>query len=313
VRPSTPAVVEQIPARWERLDERFAEVGGESTVARIADGCRWTEGGVYVPAGRYFVWSDIPNDRMLRWDETSGVVSVFRSPSGYANGSTLDEQGRLISCQHGHRQVVRTEHDGRLTVLADSYRGKRLNSPNDVVVRSDRSIWFTDPTYGILSDYEGYQSEPEVGSQNVYRIHPDTGECVAVAEDFDQPNGLAFSRDESQLYVVDSGRGNLRVFDCAPDGTLSGGDVLADCTAGIFDGIRLDSAGRIWAAAGDGVHCLDPDGTLLGKLLLPEPVANVVFGGPRGNLLFACASTSVYLLMLKVTGAPGAHARRSKA
>ena len=308
MRPSTAGEVEQIPTRWERRDERFAAVDGESRVTRIAEGCRWSEGGTYVPAGRYFVWSDIPNDRLLRWDETSGVVSVFRSPAGYPNGSTLDQQGRLITCLHGKRQVVRTEHDGSLTVLADSYQGHRLNSPNDVVVHSDGSVWFTDPTYGILSDYEGYQAEPEVGSQNVYRIDPVTGGCAAVLTDFDQPNGLAFSLDESRLYVVDSGRSHLRAFDVQADGSLTGGAVLAECTAGTFDGIRLDRAGRIWGGAADGVHVLDPDGTLLGKLLLPEVVANVAFGGPRGNLLFASASTSVYCLMLKVTGAPAVYA-----
>jgi gluconolactonase len=284
-----------IPTRWERLDDRFARMNGDERVLRIGTGCRWAEGPAYVPAGRYFLWSDIPNDRVLRWDETTGAVGVFRSPAHYANGRTLDREGRLVTCEQGTRRVTRTEHDGTETVLADSWDGKRLNSPNDVVVGSDGSVWFTDPSYGIDSDYEGVSAPAEI---------------APVAQDFERPNGLAFSRDESQLYVVDTRRNHIRVFDVAPDGGLSGGAVLAECGQGQFDGIRLDTQGRIWAAAGDGVHCIHPDGTLLGKLLLPEIVANVVFGGPKRNMLFACATTSVYMLMLNTTGAPGAHARR---
>ena len=300
---------ETIPARWERLDDRFT-VGGDDRVLRIATGCRWTEGPVYVPAGRYFLWSDIPNDRMLRWDETTGAVGVFRSPAGYTNGHTLDREGRLVSCEQGLRRIVRTEHDGTSTVLADRWNGKRLNSPNDVVVGSDGSVWFTDPSYGIDSDYEGFAAPTEIDGCHVYRVDPDTGECTTAAEDFDRPNGLAFSLDESLLYIVDTPRNHIRVFDTTPEGALTGGDVLATCTTGQFDGIRLDSQGRIWAAAGDGIHCLDPDGTLLGKLLLPETVSNLSFGGPKHNLLFVCATTSVYMLMVNVVGAPGVHSRR---
>ena len=305
-RPGHPPA-DALPAVWERLDDRFAAVDGDAHVVRIASGCRWAEGGTYLPAARSFVWSDIPNDRLLRWDELTGQTGVFRSPAGYPNGSTLDGQGRLVTCQHGSRSVTRTEHDGSVTVLADRHEGRRFNSPNDVVVDRSGAVWFTDPTYGIATDYEGFAAESETGGSHVYRIDPD-GSTRQVTTDFDQPNGLALSLDESQLYVVDSERRHLRVFDVTADGRLEGGSVLAESTAGTFDGVRLDTAGRIWAAAEDGVHCLHPDGTLLGKLLLPEVVANVTFGGLKRNLLFACATTSVYLLMLNVTGARGPYA-----
>jgi len=296
-----------VPTTWERLDERFDAVDGDSLTERIASGCRWTEGGTYLPASRSFVWSDIPNDRLLRWDELTGETGVFRSPAAYPNGSTLDGEARLVTCEQGPRRVTRTEHDGSITVLADRFEGKRFNSPNDVVVDRSGRVWFTDPAYGISSDYEGFQAEPEMDGRHVYRIDPD-GACHRVTDDFDQPNGLALSLDETQLYVVDSGRRHLRVFDVTEDGGLTGGRELAACTAGTFDGIRLDSTGRIWAAAGDGVHCLHPDGTLLGQLMLPEVVANLTFGGLKRNVLFACATTSVYLVMLNVTGAPGPYA-----
>lgn len=298
---------EVLPATWVRLDDRFAAVDGDSVVARIATGCRWTEGGTYLPAARSFVWSDIPNDRLLRWDELTGQVGVFRSPSRYANGSTLDGQGRLVTCEQGPRRVTRTEHDGSVTVLADRFEGGRFNSPNDVVVDRRGGIWFTDPSYGIRTDYEGFAAEPELDGRHVYRIDPD-GTCRRVADDLEQPNGLALSLDETQMYVVDSELHHLRVYDVGPDDRLHDGRVVADCTVGTFDGIRLDSTGRIWASAGDGVHCLDADGTLLGKLLLPEIVANVAFGGLKRNLLFACGTTSVYVLMVNVTGAPGPYA-----
>lgn len=303
------APADSLPTTWERLDDRFAEVNGDKVVVRIASGCRWAEGGTYLPASRSFVWSDIPNDRLLRWDELTGETGVFRSPAGYPNGSTLDGQGRLVTCQHGEHRVVRTEHDGAVTVLAGRWEGRRFNSPNDVVVDRAGRVWFTDPTYGILSDYEGFASTSQTGGSHVYRVDTD-GTCHRVADDFDQPNGLALSLDERQLYVVDSERRHLRVFDVSDDGGLTGGRELAACTAGTFDGVRLDSTGRIWAAAADGVHCLDPDGTLLGKLRLPEIVANLTFGGLKRNLLFACATTSVYAVMLNVTGAPGPYATR---
>jgi gluconolactonase len=294
---------ELIPTTFEVLDERSADVKGDHRVERIDFRCRWAEGPVYVPAGRYLLVSDIPNDRILRWDEPTGAIGVFRHPAGYANGHTLDGQGRLVSCEHGNRRVTRTEHDGTITVLADRYDGRRLNSPNDVVVHSDGSVWFTDPAYGIDSDYEGHRAESEIGGCHVYRIDPESGSCDIVADDFDRPNGLAFSLDETQLYIGDSRAKHIRLFD-VDDGVLSGGRLFATCTNGTFDGLRLDDTGRIWAAAGDGVHCLHPDGTLLGKLLLPEEASNLVFGGLKRNHLFVSATTSVYAILGNVTGAP---------
>lgn len=291
-----------VPAVYERLDERFAAVGGDSRLERLWTGARWTEGPLYVPAGRYLLFSDIPDDRVLRWDETDGSVSVFESPAGYANGRTIDRQGRVVACQHGQRRVVRTEHDGSTTVLADRWDGRRLNSPNDVVVSTDGAVWFTDPPYGIASDYEGHRAEPEIDGCHVYRIDPGSGEVVAVATDLERPNGLAFSVDGGRLYVADTQRRHLRVFDVHGD-RLTGGDVFADLDGGP-DGVRVDTAGRVWVAAGDAVHVLDPDGTLLGRLRLPEEVSNLAFGGPKRNRLFLTATTSVYSILLTVTGAP---------
>jgi gluconolactonase len=270
---------------------------------RLYTGCRWTEGPAYFPAGRYLVFSDIPNDRMLRLDETTGTVGVFREPSGYANGHTVDRNGRLISCEQGNRRVTRTEHDGSITVLADRYDGKRLNSPNDVVERADGSIWFTDPSYGIDSDYEGHQAPSEIGACHVYRIDPASGRVSIVADDFERPNGLAFSLDERELYIVDTRVRHIRRFAADEDGTLSGGEVFAACDAGSFDGIRLDDAGRVWAAAHDGLHCFDPDGSLIGKLFIPEIVANFTFGGPQRNQLYITASSSLYGIRVNVNGA----------
>ena len=291
-------------ADFEIIDERFAHcVKTSARVERLFEGCSWAEGPAYFPAGRSLVWSDIPNDRQLRWDETTGVTGVFRQPAGYTNGNTVDRQGRLVSCEHGGRRVSRTEHDGSITTIADRFEGKRLNSPNDVVVKSDGSIWFTDPAYGIDSDYEGHRAECEIGACHVYRVDPATGAVRVVADDFVRPNGLAFSPDEGCLYVSDTGGPrHIRVFEVSGEGKLSGGDVFATATVGGFDGFRLDDAGRIWTSAGDGVHCYDPDGTLLGKVRGPEVVANVVFGGPKRNRLFICGTTSLYSVLLPVNG-----------
>jgi gluconolactonase len=293
------------------LDERFHRlVSGNARLETLYEGCRWAEGPAYFPAGRYLVWSDIPNDRMMRYDEMSGTVALFRSPAGYTNGNTVDRQGRLVSCEHGNRRVSRTEHDGSITVIASHYRGKRLNSPNDVVVRSDGSIWFTDPSYGIDSDYEGHKAESEIGACHVYRVDPQTGEVRVVADDFVRPNGIAFSVDERRLYVADTGATHvkdgprhIRVFDVSDDGALSGGGVFASCSSGLFDGFRVDEAGRLWTSAGDGVHCYHPDGTLIGKVLVPETVANLVFGGPKRNRLYICGTTSLYAITTHVNGA----------
>lgn len=302
--------IDTVPVSYEVLDERFRTgrcMNGDDRMQVLHTGGRWVEGPVYLPAWRQLIWSDIPNDRLLRWDETSGAVSVFRSPAGHTNCNTLDREGRLISCEQGGRRVTRTEHDGRITVLADRWQGKRLNSPNDAVVRSDGSVWFSDPDFGITSDYEGFRAESEIGANNVYRIDPDSGEVRLVADGFGAPNGLVFSLDESQLYVSDTRSGVIRVFDVRDDGTLSDGKVFAEMRDGYgrFDNIRFDDGGRLWAAAMDGgVHCYAPDGTLLGRLLTPEPVANVAFGGAKNNIMFLAASTSVYCLMTAVTGAP---------
>jgi gluconolactonase len=302
--------ITSIPTELDVLDERFSDCRGDDRVERFELGGRWLEGPVYVPAGRYLLVSDIPNDRILRWDETTGEVGVFRHPAGYANGHTLDAIGRLVSCEHGHRRVSRTEHDGSITVLADRYEGKRFNSPNDVVVRSDGSIWFTDPSYGIDSDYEGHRADSEIGGCHVYRIDPVMGACNIVAEDFVRPNGLAFSLDETQLYIADSRVKHIRVFDVDGDGDrLTGGRLFAESAEGAFDGLRLDTRGRVWTAAGTGVECYDPDGTLIGRLRLPETASNLVFGGPKRNRLFITATTSVYSLMLTVNGAPPVWAR----
>jgi gluconolactonase len=292
---------------YEVLDPRFEPCFKPSAkLEQLYDGCRWAEGPAYFPAHRSLVWSDIPNDRMLRYYEPTGDVSVFRAPANNANGHTVDPQGRLVSCEHGTRRVTRTEHDGTITVLADSFEGKRLNSPNDVVVRSDGAVYFTDPSYGIESDYEGNKGESEFegGACYVFRVDPITGALQIVADDFDRPNGLAFSVDERLLYVADSGGPhNMSVLDVADDGTLTNKREFAVCEQGVFDGFRLDSDGRIWTSAADGVHCYDPDGTLLGKIHVPEVVANVTWGWPKRNRLYLCATTSVYAIVLAVNGA----------
>lgn len=295
-------MTELIPAVFETFDERFALIGGDDNLERLYRGTRWAEGPVYFPAGRYLVWSDIPNERMLRWDEMTGHVGPFRQPSGYTNGNTRDRQGRMLSCEQGNRRVTRTEHDGSITVIADRWEGKRLNSPNDVVEKSDGSIWFTDPPYGITSNYEGVKAEQEIDGCHVYRVLH--GQVSRVADDFVRPNGLAFSLDEKLLYIADTRANHIRVFDVLDDGTLSGGKVFAENTGGKYDGLRLDDAGRIWAAYGKQIHCYHPDGTLIGRLLLPEDCANLTFGGLKRNRLFITATSSLYSLMLNVTGAP---------
>ena len=303
----------ELTSSFEIIDPGFRRLALPYVhVEKLYTGCRWAEGPAWFAAGRYLVWSDIPNDRVLRWDETDGSVSVFRQPSMNSNGHTVDLQGRLISCEHLSRCVSRTEFDGKRTVLADRFDGKRLNSPNDVVVKSDGSIWFTDPSYGIDSDYEGDAAPSEIGSNNVYRIDPRDGRVAVVASDFDQPNGLAFSPDESLLYIADTGLTHradgphhVRRFKVSADAcALSGGEVFATCAAGLHDGFRTDVHGNLWLSAGDGVHCVTSGGTLLGKILIPESVANVCFGGPKLNRLFICGTTSLYSVFLNTSAAP---------
>jgi gluconolactonase len=289
-------------AGYEPIEPEFHELfAGHARVERLWTGARWCEGPAWFAAGRYLVWSDIPNDRMLRWDETDGSVSVFRTPANNSNGNTVDPQGRLVTCEHRARRVTRTELDGSVTVLADSYEGKRFNSPNDVVVRSDGSVWFTDPPYGILSDYEGDKSDQELEGCHVYRIDGQNGKITRVADDFVKPNGIAFSADEKLLYVADTGRSHdpdapahIRRFEVTDKGTLKGGEVFAECTEGLFDGFRLDTEGRVWSSARDGVHCYTPDGRLIGKIRIPEIVGNLTFGGPKRNRLLICGTTSLY-------------------
>jgi gluconolactonase len=291
-----------VATEWEVLDQRFQVCRGDRWLERLHTGSRWAEGPVWVPAGRYLLWSDIPGDRQLRWDETTGAVGVYRSPSHYSNGNTLDRSGRMVTCEHQQRRVTRTEHDGSVTVLADRYQGKRFNSPNDVVVTSDGSVWFTDPSYGIRSHHEGDKATSEIGASNVYRVDAATGALTVVTGDFDQPNGLAFSPDEKTLYISDTERAHMRSFAVGAGWALSGGEVFATCTAGVFDGFRVDDEGRIWSSAGDGVHCYDPDGTLIGKLHVPEVVSNVAFGGSRRNRLFMTATTSLYTALVGARG-----------
>ncbi|MFI5588978.1 SMP-30/gluconolactonase/LRE family protein [Amycolatopsis sp. NPDC051758] len=297
--------MDRLKTDFQVLDERFARVNGDEWMQRLHTGCRWTEGPAYFPAGRYLVFSDIPNDRTLRWDETTGQVGVFRQPSGYSNGHTVDRAGRLVSCEQGRRRVTRTEHDGSITVLASEFQGKRLNSPNDVVEHSDGSIWFTDPSYGIDSDYEGYRAESEIGGCHVYRVSPSDGSVTIVADDFSRPNGLAFSADESLLYIADTRQepSHIRVFGVSSTGTLTGGEIFATSDSGGFDGVRVDNNGHVWAAAHDGLHCFAPDGTRIGKLRVPEICSNFTFGGARGNELFITASSSLYTLRVTVNGA----------
>jgi len=297
---------------YEIRDERFRRrIKPIEPVEQLWTGGRWTEGPVYVPAFKSLIWSDIPNDRRLRWDECTGAVGEIRAGKGaYVNGSTLDRQGRVVMCEHGSRSVTRIEHDGSLTTLADRFEGKRLNSPNDVVVKSDGSIWFTDPAYGIESDYEGFESPEEIGGQHVYRIDGQSGAIAQVTDDFVCPNGLAFSPDERLLFIADSGATrypdaprHLRRFVVSDDGTLAGGDVFAECEAGVFDGFRFDNKGRIWTSAMDGVHCYETDGTLIGKIFMPEKVSNLCFGGPKRNRLFVTATHSLYTVLVATTGA----------
>jgi len=294
---------------FEVLDPEFESCFvGHVRVERLWTGARWSEGPVWFAAGQYLLWSDIPNNRILRFDDTDGSVSTFRQPSNNSNGQTVDRQGRLITCEHLTRRVTRTELDGKITVVADAYRGKRLNSPNDVVVRSDDSIWFTDPSYGIMMDYEGERAESEIGACHVYRVDPN-GNIQIVADDYFKPNGLAFSSDETMLYIADTGvthdpegPKHIRRHSVTADGTLSGGDVFASCSEGLFDGFRLDQDNRIWSSAADGVHCLNADGKLIGKIHIPELVGNVCFGGPKLNRLFICGTTSLYSVFLNVNG-----------
>ncbi len=283
-----------------------------AAVERLATGLRWAEGPVWFGDARHLLVSDIPNDRILKWEEETGVVSVFRRPSNFANGNTRDQQGRLITCEHGGRRVTRTELGGEITVLMDRFAGKRLNSPNDVVVKSDGSIWFTDPPFGLLSDYEGARAEQELPG-SIYRLDPATGHAVLLEDNVAGPNGLAFSPDERVMYVVESRASprNILAYDVTADGVgISGRRVLINAGPGTPDGFRLDEDGNLWCGWGmgepglDGVMVFSAQGEQIGRIELPERCANLCFGGLKRNRLFMAASQSIYALYVNTRGTP---------
>jgi len=296
------------------VDESFAKYRlNLAGVERIAHGYRWAEGPVWFGDGRFLLWSDIPNNRIMKWEEETGAVSVFRKPSNFANGNTRDRQGRLVTCEHGGRRVSRTEYDGTITVIADRYQGKPLNSPNDVVVKSDGSVWFTDPPFGLLGYYEGYPAKQELPT-NVYRVDGATGELTVVADDVNCPNGLAFSPDESILYVIESRSTPRNILACdVVDGgrRIANRRTLLAAGPGTPDGMRCDVDGNLWCGWGmgdpalDGVAIFNPDGRLIGRIDLPERCANLCFGGTYRNRLFMASSRSMYALYVNTQGAVG--------
>jgi gluconolactonase len=298
----------------EVLDPNFGKYRiFNAAVERFADGMRWSEGPVWFGGGRYLLWSDLPNDRIMKWEEETGHVIVFRKPSNYANGNTQDRQGRLVTCEHGSRRVTRTEHDGNITVILDQYDGKPLNSPNDVVVKSDGSVWFSDPPFGIAGNYEGDAAPSEL-PRNVYRVDGKTGQATVVASDLRGPNGLCFSPDETKLYVVESRATPnhiIRVFDVINGRKLVNDRVFVDAGPGTPDGLRSDIDGNLWCGWGmgtnelDGVFIYSPEGRLIGRIRLPERCANLCFGGAKRNRLFMAASKSLYSLYVNTQGAPG--------
>ena len=286
-----------------------------AALTKLATGFIWAEGPVWFSELNELRFSDIPNNRMMRWSPVSGL-STFRQPSQRTNGHTRDREGNMISCEHGGRCVSRTYMDGRYEVLVTHWNGKRLNSPNDVVVKSDGTIWFTDPPYGIISDHEGIRADSEIGNNQVYRLDPATKELTVVANDFDRPNGLAFSPDESELYVADSGyaRGSgfgfeegrprhVRGFRVVDGKTLADSRVIATINEKVPDGLRVDTEGLLWISAGDGIHCYTREGERLGRILVPETVANLTFGGYGKSRMFICATSSIYAIETARTGA----------
>jgi gluconolactonase len=290
------------------LDNRFRKyVIGNTVIKRLYTGTLWAEGPAWNGVGRYLVWSDIPNNVQMRWLEEDGRVTVFRNPSGYSNGNTFDFEGRELSCEHGNRRVVRYEPDGTVTVIADRFQGKRLNSPNDIAVHPDGSIWFTDPTYGILGNYEGFPAQSEI-KQAVYRVDPKTRQMDKVTDDADQPNGICFSPDYKKVYVADTGMpGDTRVYDIDGKALRNGKRYVKLQAYGgrpsAADGIRCDADGNVWCGAAPGVQIVAPDGTPIGIIRLPENCANISFGGTKRNRLFMCASQSLYAVYVLTTGA----------
>jgi gluconolactonase len=290
-------------------DAKFARyILANAPLEELAGGFRWIEGPVWCGDAGCLLFQDLPRDRTMRWIEGSGV-SIYRQPSGFANGQTRDRHGRLIACSHRERCLLRTELNGEVTRLVDRHDGRRFNAPNDVVVKSDGSIWFTDPLYGIQSDYEGGRQASEQPPA-LYRFEPSSGRVTVAAGDFDGPNGLAFSPDETRLYVSETGDQtsdvpvqHIRVFDVAPDGALSGGDIFHKVEPGYADGLRVDEDGNVWSSAADGVHCIDPNGRLLGKVLVPARVSNLTFGGLHRDRLFIGGSHTLYAVFLNRRGA----------
>ena len=296
---------EEIREGLEVYAERFQRMIPEGArLEKHFTGMEWAEGPVYFAEGDYLLWSDIPNDRMMKWSDAE-VASVFRQPAGYTNGHYRDREGRLVSCEHGNRRISRTEHDGTVVTLVDSYEGKRLNSPNDLVVKSDGTLWFTDPPYGILSDREGHKAESELGASYVFRFDPATDELEIVGDDFDRPNGLCFSPDEHILYISDTGEpGHIRAFDVVDGRHLTNSRVFAVVRPGEADGFRADTDGNIFTSAWDGIQVYSPQSELLGKILVPEErTANCCFGGPDKNRLYITANKSMYSIALRVRGA----------
>lgn len=297
------------------IDPSFAKYRlNLAKVEKIAEGMRWSEGPVWFGDGRYLLWSDIPNNRLMKWDEETGAVSVFRKPANNSNGNTRDRQGRLLTCEHLGRRLTRTEYDGSLTVIADQFEGKRLNSPNDVVCKSDGSIWFTDPPFGILGFYEGEMAAAELPT-NVYRWDATTKKLSVVAGDIQRPNGLAFSPDEAKLYIVEAGvlPRVVRSYDVTENGTkLTNASTLITAEPdGTPDGLRVDVDGNLWIGWGmgqeglDGVSVFNSQGKLIGRIDLPERCANLCFGGRHRNRLFMCGSTAIFSLYVNTQGAPG--------
>ena len=323
---STLGLASRASAEWESsqrypdphvriIDPSFAKYRlSLAKVERIATGMRWSEGPVWFGDGRFLLWSDIPNNRIMKWDEATGAVSVFRKPSNNSNGNTRDRQGRLLTCEHDARRVTRTEYDGSITVIASEFEGKSLNSPNDIVCRSDGSLWFTDPPFGILGFYEGRKAKPELPT-NVYRWDPKTKKLSVVIGDISRPNGLAFSPDETKLYVVEAGVTPrvIRAYDVSKNGTAleNGRKFLSAEDNGTPDGFRVDVDGNLWVGWGmgqpglDGVSVFNPEGKLIGRIDLPERCGNVCFGGRHRNRLFMCGSTSVYSLFVNTQGVKG--------
>ena len=297
--------VQKSESKFEIFESNFKlMINDNSQLMILYSGAEWSEGPVFIKNRNMVVWSDIPNDRMLSWTPKAGV-EIFRSPSGYSNGNFLDLQGQLLTCEHGNRRISRTNKNGEVVTIVDNFNGKKLNSPNDLVVKSDGSIWFTDPPYGILSDKEGHKSDSELEGNFVFRYDPIVDKLTLISDDFDKPNGIAFSPDEKLLYIADSGNPkNIRVFNVSEDGeSINKGRVFAEISPGVPDGFRVDTDGNVFTSASDGIQVFTPSGVMLGKILVPERTANCAFGGKNRETLFITASTSLYSIAMNAKGA----------